>query len=210
MTVNFDNAIRFMRHQTMLPWVVLVAGIVTSGLLFDFVQDTVENVAKLRFERQASDARRVIDVRIHSYAGVLYGLRALFSSAPPVSRVQFHRFVASLDLKNRYPSLESVNYMLYVPARDKRAFEESVRRDVSLDPEGYPKFAIRPAGERFDYYVLVYIEPMQGFEFAFGLDLGANPEAKDPRALASAVRLTRDSGQLTASGLPLRIKTGSR
>ena len=183
------------------------SGIAASFWLFSIFQDAVESVARLRFERQASDARRVIDVRMHSYAGVLYGLRALFSSQGPVSRIQFHRFVESLDHKNRYPSLESVNYMTYVPAQDKQRFEESVRRDTSIVPGGYPNFAIRPAGERSEYYVLVYVEPMQGFEFAFGLDLGANPEAKDPQAMAATVRLNRDSGQLTASGLPLRIKS---
>jgi signal transduction histidine kinase len=50
---------------------------------------------------------------------------------------------------------------------------------------------------------------MSGFEFAFGLDLGANPNATDPQALAAAVRLTRDSGQLITSGIPLRIKTAA-
>ena len=195
------------RNRNILPWVVLGVGLLASFVLFSFIQDAVESVARLRFERQASDARRVIDVRMHSYAGVLYGLRALFTSDHPVGRVEFHRFVESLDLKHRYPSLESVNYLTYVPASDKKRFEEAVRRDTSVDPRGYPEFEIKPPGERRGYYVIVYLEPMAGFEFAFGLDLGTNPNAVDPDALAAAVRLTRDSGQLTASGLQLRIKS---
>lgn len=99
-----------------------------------------------------------------------------------------------------------MNYAAYVPAREKQRFEETVRRDTSLDPRGYPNFAIKPAGERGEYFVAVYLEPMAGFEFGFGLDLGANPMAADPGKVAAAVRLHRDSGTLTASAQPLRVK----
>jgi signal transduction histidine kinase len=58
--------------------------------------------------------------------------------------------------------------------------------------------------------VLAYVEPMAGFEFAFGRDLGANPDAADPHPLVVALHSARDSGELTASGIPLRIKAGSR
>jgi signal transduction histidine kinase len=210
MTTGAESGDSRSRRRIILPWVVLAIGIPASFLLFALFRDAVEDTARLRFERQASDARRVIDVRMHSYAGVLYGLRALFTGSHTISRLEFHRFVKSLDLKHRYPSLESVNYMVYVPAGEKARFEESVRRDTSLVPHGYPNFSIKPPGERRGYYVIVYLEPMAGFEFAFGLDLGTNPNAVDPEALAAAVQLTRDSGQLIASGIPLRITTGSR
>ena len=198
------------RRPLLLPWIVLIIGVPASFFLFTIVSDAVEDVARLRFERQASDARRVIDVRVHSYADILYGLKALFASQGSIDRVQFHRFAQALELRSRYPSLESVNYMVYVPAAEKEAFEQSVRRDTSLDPRGYPEFAIRPEGKRPEYFVLVYLEPLAGFEFAFGRDLGANPAATDPQGVAAAVRLTRDSGQLTASGLPLRMKSRDR
>ena len=210
MAIGAEQDSRRARHAIMLPWIALAIGIPASFLLFALFQDAAEDASRLRFERQASDARRVIDVRMHSYAGVLYGLRALFTRDTPISRIEFHRFVESLDLKHRYPSLESVNYMTYVPAADRARFEESVRRDTSLNPGGYPNFTIRPPGNRGGYYVIVYLEPMEGFEFAFGLDLGTNPIAADPKALAAAVQLTRDSGQLIASGIPLRITSGGR
>ncbi len=175
-------------------------------MLFAVVRDTVENAAQLRFERQASDAKSVIEDRIQYYPDILYGLKALFAGQGPVSRLQFHRYVESLDLKNRYPGFDVVNYAVRVAARDKRDFEESVRRDTSLDPIGYPEFAIRPPGDRPEYYVVAYVEPMSGFEFSFGLDLAANPEAKEPELLVAALRSARDSGKLTASGVPLRIQ----
>lgn len=194
------------RHWTVLPWVVLVIGIPASLLLFALLQDAVEDVAQFRFERQTSDSMRVVEGRIQFYADILYGLKALFASQGPVNRAQFQRFVDSLDLKQRYPGFDLVNYAAYVPAEEKERFENTVRRDTSLDPRGYPHFAIRPPGERSEYFVIAYIEPMAGFEFAFGLDLGANPRIADPQALAATMRAGRDSGKLTASGLPIRVR----
>src|SRR5205823_872096 len=106
----------------------------------------------------------------------------------------------------RYPGFISLNYAAYVPAQDKKRFEETVRRDTSLSPLGYPEFAIKPPGERPEYYVIVYLEPMVDYEYAFGLDISANPAAADPEKIAAAMRSGRDNGKLTSSAQPLRVK----
>src|SRR5690348_1269844 len=106
---TMNSATRRVRQWAGLPWAVLATGILASILLFTIISDDVERVARLRFERQASDAHSVIEDRLHFYADVLYGLRALFSSQDGVSRFRFHRFVQSLDLKHRYPGFDAVN-----------------------------------------------------------------------------------------------------
>jgi signal transduction histidine kinase len=208
MTTGAEQESPHARHRIVLPWVVLGIGIPASLLLFTLFQDAVEDSARLRFERYASDTKHVIEARVKSYADILHGLAALFTDRRQVNRLQFHRFVKSLDLKRRYPGFDVVNYAIHVPARDKRLFEETVRRDTSLARNGYPRFAIKPPGERSEYFVIVYLEPMGGFEFAFGLDLGANPAVAgtDAHILANLQHAARDSGQLTASGRPIRIK----
>ncbi len=202
------SATRPARHWTLLPWIVLAIGILASLVLFSLIQDAIESVARLRFERQARDAHAVIENRLHFYVDVLYALRALFASEDKITRLRFHRFSRSLDLKHRYPGFDAVNFAAYVPAKDKKRFENEVRLDTSVDPRGYPQFVIKPSGERSEYHVLVYLEPMAGYEFAFGLDLSANPAlAAKPQALLAIQHYARDSGNLTASGLPIRIKT---
>src|SRR5688572_12012834 len=187
-------------QRDLIPLLILLIGILASTSAFFVVRQVTEDVARLRFERQARDAVAVIDERIQFYSDILYGLRALFASQGPVNRLQFHRFVQSLDLKQRYPGFDVVNYAVYVRAEDRERFEESVRNDRSLDPKGYPNFRITPPGNRPGYYVLAYVEPMTGFEFAFGRDLGANPDAADAQPLVIALESARDSGRLTASG----------
>src|SRR6266581_4000182 len=207
MTAAMDRTSRPAIYSTALPLLVLVIGIPASLFLFTLIQDSVENIARLRFEREAKDANIIIEGRLRSYNDVLYALRALFASEKPVDRLRFHRFVESLDLKGRYPGFDALNYAAYVPARDKRRFEEAVRRDTSLDPRGYPQFAIKPPGKRSEYYVIVYLEPMAGYEFSFGLDLAKSLAAVDPEKVAATIRSQRDSGKLIASGQPLRIRS---
>src|SRR6266540_6062910 len=142
------------RSRAFFPFLVLGIGIALSILLHFVIRDSVEGEAQLRFERQASDAQHVIEARIKSYADVLHGLAALFSTSNSISRAEFRRYVAALDLPNRYPGFQGLNYAEYVPHEAKARFEAQVRRDTSLDPRGFPNFAIKPAGDRPEYFVL--------------------------------------------------------
>lgn len=190
----------------LFPLLVLLVGIPVSFALYVMVQNSVAKVAQLQFEREAEAANNVLDNRLHSYSHVLYAMRALFDSEEPVRRDRFHRFVNSLDVQNRYPGFMSLNFAAYVPAAKKGDFEASVRGDTSIEPRGYPKFSIKPPGDRPEYFVITYLEPMAGYEFAFGLDLTANPMASDREKVADAARRGRDTGRLFASAQPLRVK----
>src|SRR5882672_8947538 len=199
------------RAGAVLPWIVLGIGLAASGVGWMMLRDNIENVAEERFDHQATEATQVIERRVLSYAEVLFGARALFATRDRVSRLEFHRFVESLDLKSRFPGFDQINYSAYVRPGEKERFVQSVRRDTSLDPSGYPQFSIKPPGERPGYYVLVYLEPMAGFESAFGLDIGANPAlGPSQQAMAAVQQSGRDTGTLTASGLPIPVKTASR
>src|SRR6266568_9103277 len=202
---EFNTEANALRSKTSFSFLALGLGIAVSILLHFVMKDNVKGEAQLRFERQASDTKHVIEVRIHSYADVMYGLRALFS-ASSVSRREFHRYVAGLELAHRYPGFWTFNYAEWVPHEAKARLEARVRKDTSLDPSGYPNFRIIPPGDRPEYYVLTYLEPMAGNESVFGLDISVNPAAKNPRAIAEALASARDSAKLTSSGQLLRQK----
>src|SRR5260221_3318637 len=111
-----DSGTRRARQWTLLPWLVLAIGILASFLLFAFIRDAIESVARLRFERQPSNAHSVIADRLHFYVDVLYALNALFASQDQVSRLRFHRFAEWLHLKQRDPGSDALNCPAYVPA----------------------------------------------------------------------------------------------
>src|SRR5713226_6438513 len=194
MTASQERPVQAQRGKTLFPFLVLGIGVALSLLLHFVIRDNVKGEAQLRFERQASDAQHVIEARIKSYADVLHGLGALFNTSNSIPRAEFRRYVAALDLPYRYPGFQGLNYAEYVPHKARARFEARVRSDTSLDPKGYPNFTIKPAGDRPEYFVLNYLEPLAGNELAFGLDIASNPP------VAAALAAARDSGQLTSSG----------
>src|SRR5258706_9184682 len=192
------------------PLLALAAGILLSFGLFLYVRDDFERDALLRFERQAADAKHIIERRLHAYVGVTHGLRALFASRGTLSRMEFHRYVESLNLKENFPGFEVLNYARHIRADERRALEEEVRRDASLDPRGYPGFAIKPPGERSEYHVLIYLEPMQGNEFALGLDVrmvGARGKGMDDLRTTDSII---SSGRLLSVGKDRFVGLGMR
>lgn len=190
--------------------VILFVGIPASFVLYVVVDKSVERVNQVQFDREANAAHGVLRIRLESYTSALYALRAQFVSEKAIDRRHFQSVVRAMEIGRRYPYLASINYAAHVPAHRKAAFETAVRADTSVDPAGYPSFAITPPGERPEYFVIVYLEPEQGYDFAFGLDIGANPRASDPERIARALRDGRDSGSITASAQPFRVNDGLR
>jgi diguanylate cyclase (GGDEF)-like protein/PAS domain S-box-containing protein len=204
MAVTKEERAQTQRGKSFFPFLMLGIGVSLSLLLHLVIRDNVEGEAQLRFERQASDAKHVIEQRVRSYTDVIYGLGALFRTSEFVSRAQFHHYVTGLDLERRYPGFQIINYAEYVRHQNKSDFETRIGRDTSLDPGGYPNFGVKPAGNRPDYHVLTYLEPMEGNGFSFGLDMAANPVAAD------ALGASRDSGRLISSGRLVRIEGPNR
>jgi two-component system sensor histidine kinase/response regulator len=177
-------------------WLALMVG----ALLHMAAARAVEDEARLRFENRARATQERLATVIKSYTDVTRALAALFAAGErPVSRVEFHRYVDALDLRRNYPAIDAVSYSEEVPEAERAAFEARVRADRSLDPRGYPGFAIWPAGPRPRYHVLTYIEPPQALPEKFGFDIASSPVP------AAALAHARDTGSIGASGQPVRV-----
>jgi signal transduction histidine kinase len=170
-----------------------------SLVLHLLVMDMVDDKSASQFNYQATNAQLAIQTRVRSYIDVLRGAGALFYTSDNVTREQFQAYVRKLNLPQSFPGINNLNFAPRVTAQEKNGFIASVRADTSVDPEGYPGFSIKPAGERPEYHVLTYLEPMEGNLGSFGLDLASNPQ------VANALAVSRDNGQLTSSGRIIRI-----
>ena len=199
--MNDDQGTVYSAVQRLLgPLLASAIGVGFAFALYAYVRNDFERDARLRFDRQAADAKHIIERRLRSYVDVTYGLRALFAARGTLSRSEFHLYVESLNLKQNYAGFEVVNYAQHIQASEKRQLEEEIRRDTSIAPRGYPEFAIKPPGERPEYHVLVYLEPMQGNEFALGIDVrmvGARGRGMEDLRRTDAII---SSGRLLSSG----------
>src|SRR5258706_13337428 len=79
-----------------LPLLALAFGAMASLAMFVFIKDSIEKEPRLRFERQASDAKHAIEARFLSYSNVLDGLAALFGNSSPPSHAEVPYYVDPL------------------------------------------------------------------------------------------------------------------
>ena len=178
----------------------LLLALLIGGALYAGARHIINDDARQRFDNLTYSAQQSLIARVKSYSDLLRGLESLFRTNENLTRRQFHDYVAGLDIKHQFPAVESLNYATHVASGQRDAFIAAVRADDSLVSEGYPAFAIRPAGERPGYTVLTFMEPDALVAERQGVDIGANP------AIAQALAQARDSGEISASGQVIMIK----
>ncbi len=191
-----------MRHPW-LRWAVLAASLAFSAGSAYYFSIQVRHEAHSRFGTVAIGVANDVQSRIRAYGDVLYALRGLFDSSDKVTRDEFHRFAQALSLGERYPGVTNISFASRVPHAKKLEFERAVRAETSLLVKGLPEFAIKPPGERPEYAVLTYIEPMGKNIPAWGLDLNADPLRR------SVIERARDTGQMASSSGVTLLRDGS-
>jgi diguanylate cyclase (GGDEF)-like protein len=180
-------------------WAVLAFSLAFAAGSSYFFYVEIQQEARARFGRIAIGINHDLDSRIRAYGDVLYAMRGLFDAADRVSREDFHEFAEALALPKRYPGLTSISFAIRVSNKRKREFEHAVRAEKGPLTEGLLEFSINPPGERPEYMVVHYIEPMDpNAALALGLDLNADPLRR------SVVLRARDTGELAStSGVTL-------
>ncbi|MDX2221006.1 MAG: EAL domain-containing protein [Burkholderiales bacterium] len=173
---------------------LLAGGLLLALIMWSLTARFVAQSTAQEFEREAATAAGLVERRFARYSDLLYGVHGLFGDRDDVSRLGFHRYVSALDLRNRFPGVQSMQYVQRVAPEEVGAFEKAVRADRTVQAEGYPAFAIHPRTGNGDVWVVNYVEPMAGNERAFGLDIRTRAAA-----MAAAER-ARDSGDPVITG----------
>jgi diguanylate cyclase (GGDEF)-like protein/PAS domain S-box-containing protein len=181
-------------RQARPAFIVLALGLSVSVAAWRFTDERVRSDAANEFQQKTARAIELVDRRVQTNIHLLVGLRGLFDASEEVTRDEFRAYLSGFNIERGYSGVRVVSYGERVMRADRPAFEQRVRQDISVNPRGYPSFAIKPPGERDEYVVINYIQPIEGNEAAFGLDLAA-----DPVRLAEIVG-ARDSGKPVASG----------
>ncbi len=187
------GAFRRVRHSWP-AFLVLVVGLAITLVAWRYAEQRVSSEAEVKFQYQVAQAVGTLDRRIQDNVDLLIGLRGLFNASIYLERHEFQRYLEDFRIAQRFPGVRLVSFARLVPQAQKAEFEQSVRRDRSLKPRGYPDFAIKPASARDQYMVVTYIEPLAGNEGGFGFDLYSEPQRR------AEVEYARDRGQATASG----------
>lgn len=181
-----------------IVWAALFAGSLATGYyVYSYIYKGFREEAVGRFNDEAKSVYANILQKngLEAYARTLDNLSGLFAASISVERDEFDTFIQTSQYVALFPATESFSYIKRVANTDKNSFVQSVKRDTSIDKNGYPNFSIIPEGTRKEYYVATYIKPYAGNETLLGEDLLADP------ARQYAIETARDTGNYSVTGL---------
>ncbi len=187
-----------------LAFAVLAVSLILTFAAWHYAVGSIRRQRDSQFQHEARRVTSLIDKRLTIYQDVLTGFQGLYAASKSVERDEFHAYYAQLRLKSHYPGLIAVNFAELVTREERDAFLERVRSDASVDPDGYPDFAIHPPADKDPQVVINYLEPLAGNESAIGFDISSDPRR------AQALERSRDTGEAAATELLALIQDRSR
>ena len=170
-----------------LPALVLCLSLGTSYYFWDKERRDIEQDLQAEFDTRVRETVGIFRERMLAYEQSLRAVHGLFAGSPQVARGDFQAFVANLRIEN-HPGLQGMGYSLLVPTRDK------ARHVAALRSQGFPAYAILPAGEREVNTAAIYFEPSGASLLS---TLGSDYFAEPSRRLA--MEAARDTNGIAIS-----------
>jgi diguanylate cyclase (GGDEF)-like protein len=182
MRSRFDGTRQALRSP--FPWAALAASLALTAAGWFGVEHARNSEARIQFERRTESAVAAVRARMLAYEQILRSGAARMSSSPTVSREEFRRFIANLQIEERFPGLQSIGFAEHL-------YPGTIGEHVGrLRGEGFRDYAIRPPGEREEYVAITYNEPFVGRNARLiGLDMQADDARRE------AMMQARDSGE---------------
>lgn len=178
----------FRRLLSALPWLILIGGLMLTGLLATQLQRRERATEADEFRLRTDELVNGLQHRMTANAQILRGVAGFFAASEPVSREAFRRYVAALQLAEFYPGIQSIGYAALISA------EELEPHVAAMRAEGFADYAIRPSGERDRYSSVIYVEPFDRRNCRIlGFDLFTEP------VRAAAAGRARDDNQVVMS-----------
>jgi signal transduction histidine kinase/CHASE1-domain containing sensor protein/ActR/RegA family two-component response regulator len=170
------------------PYAVLAAVLLATALAALYARSSSRTNDRLRFDNAVQRTEEAIRDRLETYVDSLRAGAGLFAADREVSRDEFRRFVQRVEVEQRYPGIQGIGFAARVGAQDRGAFVERVRA------QGAGDFQIKPEGERAEYVVVTYLEPLdERNRAAIGYDMFSDPARRE------AMERARDTGQAAAT-----------
>ncbi len=154
-----------------------------------------ESEARKRFDQETLRIVAALTERMRIYEDVLHGAVGLFAASVTVERAEWHAYLRPVSIEERFPGIDGLGFIAYVPRARLQSFLEATRADKS------PDFAVRESGATNDLLIIKYMEPADRHREMLGRDVWGDPEQ---RAVAQRAR---DTGRAAMSKIiPLQVE----
>jgi diguanylate cyclase (GGDEF)-like protein/PAS domain S-box-containing protein len=164
----------FENHFKSLPFVVLLSALLLTFLAWRYGEKRTEQKNKIYFDHQAARASEAVLKSIESYSNTLYDVQALFIVSGDVSRAQWDRYMASLELKNRFPGMHNLSFARFIPSGARTEYEKKMKSG----PDN-ADYAIFPSGPRKDYFPIELQAFGEEGKREYGFDIAGDPVRRE-------------------------------
>lgn len=176
-------------NRTGSAWAVLALAVAVTFALWESSRLAFAANAEDRFLHRAGMQKIVLIEKMSDTIQVLQAGVGLFAASDRVSRDEWRRYVAALQLEKNVPGMLGAGFAQLVHGDQREAHEAAVRA------EGFPNYKVIPRGTRETMTPIVFLEPMAGRNLrAFGYDMFSEP------ARRVAMERARDTGEAALTG----------
>jgi len=187
-------------------YAVLLVALILTLLAYYYVSQNVEAAARNRFDETVRAAGDALDRQMNSYVDAMLGARALFYASTSVEREEWEGYASGIGLQDRYEGMQVLGYARRVESAGKDEFVEELSQ--TFDETELPEPALRPEGERSDYFPITFVEPLdEANRSLIGYDAYSNPEH---RAAMDRARDTGDPQATSKDYVLIEASEGSR
>ncbi len=168
---------------------MLAAGLLITAFATLFMKSSVEAIAELDFNTHCNEIRNVIQNRLEDHARLLTSGAGFFDADEKVSREEWRVFSQRQKIEKQLPGIQGIGFSILIPRSELPAHLQEIRG------EGFPKYVVRPEGDREVYSSIIYLEPFSGRNLrAFGFDMLSEPVRRE------AMEQARDNDSAALSG----------
>jgi len=175
-----------------LFWFVLAVGLLFTWIEAMNVKRTILLDTKQEFEFACNEIKNKIITRLEVHAQILRSGSAFFESSTDVTREEWRMFIEQQRIENNLPGIQGVGFSLIIPKNQLVSHEQKIRS------EGFPQYAVKPAGKRDIYTSIIYLEPFVDRNLrAFGYDMFSEPIRRKAMEYARDYNVASLSGKIT-------------
>ena len=181
-------------RRAAVAYAVLLVALMLTLLAYYYVSQNVEASVRDQFDETVRAAQDAIDRQMNSYVEAMLGSRGLFYASDSVEEGEWQDYGSGIDLEERYEGMQILGYARRVEPAGREDFEDQLA-ETSREGGFGDRSALRPEGERPEYFPLAFVEPLDEVnESLLGYD--AYPDSEYRVAMDRA----RDTGQEQATG----------
>lgn len=181
------------RRINTLPSVVLIAGLVITGLVAEQVRRFgVEKHTRIE-SNLLNEVGDSIAAKLSVDMALLSGVAALFHASREVDRQAFRSFYQAMaDGGSNLQGIQGVGFSRLLSRAQVPAFEQRIRA------EGFADFSVTPPGARTKLAPIEYLEPFDWRnQRAFGFDMSFNPVRRAAMERAARTGLASLTGRVS-------------